>query len=150
MNLELNSPTTNGIYGFKGEYRYLSNFYPCRVTYIDLVYPSSENAYQASKLLNHSDRVEIVNYTPAESKIIWKTKELRYSAEKFDSLKIDIMTIIVFNKFSQNSNLRKQLIDTGNKYLEETNTWNDTFWGVCNNRGYNNLGKILMKVRSIV
>ena len=30
----------------------------------------------------------------------------------------------------------------------EGNTWNDTFWGVCNGQGQNWLGKILMLVRS--
>ncbi len=31
--------------------------------------------------------------------------------------------------------------------LVEGNWWNDTFWGVCNGEGQNNLGKILMKIR---
>ena len=31
--------------------------------------------------------------------------------------------------------------------LIEGNVWNDTFWGVCNGKGHNHLGKILMKVR---
>lgn len=31
--------------------------------------------------------------------------------------------------------------------LIERNTWGDTFWGVYDNKGENNLGKILMKVR---
>lgn len=37
---------------------------------------------------------------------------------------------------------------TGNAELIEGNTWNDTFWGVCNGEGENNLGKLLMKVRT--
>ena len=30
----------------------------------------------------------------------------------------------------------------------EGNNWNDTFWGVCRGKGRNELGKVLMKVRS--
>jgi hypothetical protein len=50
-------------------------------------------------------------------------------------------------KFTQNKNLRKMLVDTGDAYLEETNYWHDTFWGVYNGIGENNLGKLLMVVR---
>ena len=50
-------------------------------------------------------------------------------------------------KFTQNEELKKKLIDTGDATLIEGNTWNDTFWGVCNGVGENNLGKILMKIR---
>ena len=36
---------------------------------------------------------------------------------------------------------------TGDAELVEGNTWNDTYWGVCNGVGHNHLGKILMQVR---
>ena len=47
----------------------------------------------------------------------------------------------------QNAALNTLLQETQNKYLEETNHWNDTFWGVCNGIGENMLGKILMEIR---
>ena len=50
-------------------------------------------------------------------------------------------------KFSKNSILGKKLEATGQQDLVENNTWNDTFWGVCNGKGQNNLGKLLMQVR---
>lgn len=31
--------------------------------------------------------------------------------------------------------------------IVEHNTWNDTFWGVCNGTGENHLGEILMDLR---
>jgi predicted NAD-dependent protein-ADP-ribosyltransferase YbiA (DUF1768 family) len=47
--------------------------------------------------------------------------------------------------------LREKLIATKNKDLCELNHWMDNFWG-CDYRtldlGQNNLGKIIMKVRS--
>jgi predicted NAD-dependent protein-ADP-ribosyltransferase YbiA (DUF1768 family) len=53
---------------------------------------------------------------------------------------------LVMQKFSI-PELSKMLLSTGNKYIEETNTWGDTYWGVCNGVGENNLGKILMSIR---
>jgi hypothetical protein len=38
------------IHGFFGDYRWLSNFHSCPVYFDGLLYPSSENAYQAAKL----------------------------------------------------------------------------------------------------
>ena len=43
--------------------------------------------------------------------------------------------------------LREALDNTGSELLVEGNWWKDTFWGMCEGRGQNNLGKILMKVR---
>ena len=42
----------NYIKGFFGEYRWLSNFEPCKVFYEGFEYSSSENAYQAAKSLD--------------------------------------------------------------------------------------------------
>ena len=50
-------------------------------------------------------------------------------------------------KFAQNPELAMQLLATGTRYLEETNTWGDTYWGVCEGKGLNMLGKTLMQVR---
>ena len=55
---------------------------------------------------------------------------------------------LVLEKFKQNPELKQKLLETGNQELIEGNTWNDTFWGVCNGQGQNWLGKILMLARS--
>jgi predicted NAD-dependent protein-ADP-ribosyltransferase YbiA (DUF1768 family) len=64
----------------------------------------------------------------------------------FDANKLDIMFKLLRLKFA-NAELAKMLIDTGDTILVEGNTWNDTFWGICNGVGQNNLGKLLMLVR---
>lgn len=46
---------------------------------------------------------------------------------------------VVLSKFTHNPELKALLIKTGDAYLEETNTWHDTYWGVCNGKGLNNL-----------
>ena len=39
------------------------------------------------------------------------------------------------------------LLTTGDRELIEENHWGNTFWGVCNGIGENNLGNLLMVVR---
>lgn len=50
-------------------------------------------------------------------------------------------------KYGQNPELCEKLLNTGDAYIEETNKWGDTFWGVSKGIGENNLGKILMGIR---
>lgn len=50
-------------------------------------------------------------------------------------------------KFSQNTELKKRLLSTGNENLEEGNTWGDKIWGTVHGIGENRLGKILMRIR---
>jgi predicted NAD-dependent protein-ADP-ribosyltransferase YbiA (DUF1768 family) len=54
---------------------------------------------------------------------------------------------IVLDKFTRNPYLAEMLVETGDRYLEESNHWNDTVWGVCDGIGTNWLGKIIMDVR---
>lgn len=137
------------IKGFFGYYRWLSNFHPCTVYFEGLKYPSSENAYQAAKLVV-AEREKLTTCSPSASKRIWKQLRQGYAnAEQWDEDKNRVMSEIVFNKFCQNKELLQSLLNTGEKYLEETNHWNDTWWGVdINKGGKNHLGRILMHIRT--
>lgn len=139
------------IKGFFGDYRWLSNFYPGNIWYEGLNYPNSECAYQAAKVIA-SARQPFTSCTPAESKKIWRKLPLLHTQTGWDDIKGDIMSFIVFEKFYRNLDLRGKLIQTGDKYLEETVHWHDNFFGVCicdvcKGLGQNNLGHSLMKVR---
>jgi ribA/ribD-fused uncharacterized protein len=138
------------IKGFFGQYRFLSNFYPCDITYDNFNYHSSENAYQASKVIR-GDRTRFQCMSPDESKRHWKLFTPRYSSKKWDKeMKYHVMFSVLWHKFSQNEDLKLKLIDTGERYLEETNWWGDSYWGVCNGFGDNNLGKQLMTIREML
>ena len=58
-----------------------------------------------------------------------------------------IMSEIIHAKFTQNKDLRILLVNTYPQTLVEGNTWHDYFWGVCDGRGENWLGRILMAER---
>lgn len=132
------------IRGFFGDYRWLSNFEPCIVEYEGLVYPSSEAAYQAAKCEIKAHRERFLMIDAARAKSLGRLIIIR---KDWNEIKLQVMQDILVSKFNKNSYLRNQLIATGNKFLEETNWWHDIFWGVCNNKGENNLGKVLMKIR---
>lgn len=146
----------NNIKGFfgwkKGEYAWLSNFYKSTVWYDGICYSSVENAYQAQKV-QEQFRDIFCDITPAQSKLEWqKYSRVDKDAQEWDNRKYDVMLYCVFDKFWRNKDLKKKLLDTDNKYLEELNHWKDVFWGVDYKTGLgeNNLGKILMKVREVL
>lgn len=82
--------------------------------------------------------------TPAEAKRLARKAVLRHD---WSDVKLSIMEELLRLKFARGSDLAQQLLNTGDQELVEVNWWNDTFWGVCNGRGANHLGKLLMKIR---
>lgn len=133
---------------FAGEYRWLSNFWEAPVTYNGLTYRSSEAAFQAQKTMDEHIRNEFTKISPASAKGEGRNLKLRPDWEK---VKYQVMYDICRAKFTQNEDLRQKLLDTGDEELVEGNTWNDTYWGVdlvYGKGGQNNLGKILMQIRS--
>lgn len=68
--------------------------------------------------------------------------------KNWHDVKFNIMAQLVFQKFLIHPDLGQLLLDTGDKYLEETNHWSDFYWGVCNGVGENKLGIILMATRT--
>lgn len=127
---------------FSGKYYFLSNYFPCNINYKGLSYKNTEAAFHAQKDLARSK--EFVNLTPGDAKRLGRSVRLR---SDWETVKIDIMTEIVRAKFAQNEELKQKLLETGDAELIEGNTWHDSFWGVYNGHGGNNLGKILMKIR---
>ena len=129
---------------FKGEYFFLSNFYPTKIKYNGIQYLNNEAAFQAQKCTTMEDRIKFSSLNPSDAKKLGRRIILR---NDWESVKISIMREIVFEKFKQNPHLTEKLLDTGNIYLEEGNNWGDRIWGTVNGVGRNELGKILMEVR---
>jgi ribA/ribD-fused uncharacterized protein len=131
---------------FEGEYRFLSNFWPAKVVFEGVTYPSVEHAYQSAKTEDIDDRKNIAAIPDAaDAKRLGRELKLRPDWEK---VKLTVMETCVRYKFTNNPEMRTKLLSTGELYLEEGNTWNDRYWGVCEGEGENHLGKILMKVRA--
>lgn len=109
-----------------------------------LVYPSTENAYQAYKTLDVGLRQPFTKYTCNESRKAGQLVKLR---EDWEQVKIDVMRQALERKF-ETLGLGLLLKATEPKHLEECNDWGDRFWGTVNGVGGNNLGKLLMEIRN--
>lgn len=134
------------ISSFTGKYRFLSNFH---LHYVEgehrLMFPTNEHAYQAAKTDDLRSMLEIQRcITPGQAKKLGRSVKLR---DNWDDIKLDIMLGLIRKKFADPA-LRAQLLATGGEQLVEGNIWNDTYWGVCADKGENHLGVLLMEVRA--
>lgn len=130
---------------FRGEYAFLSNMYECKIVLGDVSYSCAEAAFQAVKLSDKSQRKMFSGLSGSTAKALGRRVQLR---PDWNNIRVDVMRWIISEKFKQNPALKQKLLQTGSEDLVEGNTWNDTFWGVCNGKGHNWLGKILMEERS--
>ena len=130
--------------GFVGEYRWLSNFFMCRVEWEGRTYTSSEAAYQSGKY-PPAERDVFVTLDPDPAKKLSRSKP--YDTAVWEARKERTMREVVTAKFKQNRELADKLIATGDRVLEETNWWGDKIWGVYQGEGENKLGKLMMDVR---
>jgi ribA/ribD-fused uncharacterized protein len=144
-----NSDNLFAITSFKGKYDFLSNFYPVKINYEGIEYPSAEHAYQAAKFDDKETKIKFSKFnSPAQAKR--ESNKLK-TKKGWDNIKKDVMYDILTIKF-KNNELQDQLLSTGNAILIEGNWWADTFWGCMIKHeneysGMNNLGEILMKIR---
>ncbi len=141
---------TEPIKSFTGDYAFLSNFYCEHIEYEGDTYASNEHAYQAAKIRDRAARHPLtveagIQMTPGQAKRFGRSVTLRpfWNAER-----VKVMEFLQYRKFVRSPHLATLLIATGDAELIEGNRWGDTFWGVCNGVGQNQLGKILMDVRA--
>jgi N-glycosidase YbiA len=135
----------NAITRFRGPHRWLSNFWPAKVILDGMEFSTVEAAYQAAKTLDLAVRAQIAALpTPGEAKRMGRKLVVR---EGWDGMKLKVMEDLLRQKFAD-ADLRQKLLDTGDAYLEEQNAWEDFFWGVCDGKGENHLGKLLIAIRN--
>jgi predicted NAD-dependent protein-ADP-ribosyltransferase YbiA (DUF1768 family) len=130
---------------FRGDNFFLSNMYKTDICYEGITYPSVENAYQAAKTDNISDKHKISKMSPVDAKKYGRRVEMK---PDFD--RVAVMTALLKIKFL-NEALMTKLKGTEGPLIEK-NLWHDNFWGSCTcawcgDEGQNILGKILMEIR---
>lgn len=126
---------------FRNELAFLSNMYECKVesNYYGCTFQNAEAAYQAMKCTVAV--YEFINVDGYTAKRLGKQVELR---SDWNEVKLSIMEKILRAKF-QGELLQKLLAVKGE--IVERNNWGDFYWGICNGKGENHLGKLLMKIR---
>lgn len=129
---------------FKGRYFFLSNFFSAPVTWNGRTYLNNEAAFQSAKCIKDSMRDKFTHLDPSRAKRAGRTTKLR---QDWEDVKEQVMYEVCFAKFTQNPDLGKKLVETGDAILVEGNDWNDRVWGMVKGVGQNKLGKILMRIR---
>ena len=139
---------------FKGEFRWLSNFYLVPVVLDGMTFASVEHAYVAAKTLDPQVRERIRRLpTAAQAKRFGRIigKSIPFRPAWSNDIRIRLMRDLLRQKFTD-PDLRQRLITTGAEELVETNFWHDQVWGrcsyaTCGSAGANWLGRLLMQVR---
>ncbi len=130
---------------FHGRWRFLSNFHPAPIVFEGIQYATTEHAYQAAKALDHKQKLYVASMpTPGKAKRAGRNVDIR---EDWEDIKIDVMRACLRLKFMQGTQLANLLAQTAPAQLVEGNSWGDTFWGQCEGKGENHLGKLLMERR---
>ena len=165
----MESKMKTSIKEFRGATRWLSNFAEVQVTWNGMTFPTTENAYQASKVMNKDLIVDVPQFNIRGGQTIQKMTYWELcqtcsakTAKAFSTLDIvkqnlrkdwrDVNLHIMYDlnkqKFLQEP-YKTKLIETGDRELQEGNNWGDLFWGVdiTSGEGHNHLGRIIMEIR---
>ena len=130
--------------GFRGPYRFLSNFARTPVTVDGVTYRTLEHGFQAAKTDDATARAAVMAVrSPAAARLRGQTVPLRAG---WDQQRLAVMARLLRAKFSD-PRLAAALVATGTAELVEVNTWDDGYWGVCGGQGNNHLGRLLMALR---
>ena len=141
------------VFSFSGEYSVLSNFYPVKINYMGVLFPTVEHAYVAAKNPTKQFILSIAALPAEKAGVAKKMGQRTKIRSDWDQVKLTIMDTLVRQKFNEGA-FQKALLSTHNEQLIEGNWWHDNFWGACNCNKckgvtkYNHLGKILMQIRS--
>lgn len=159
------------IFFYGNDFRYLSNFYPCKFKTThecidkpnnEYLYPTAEHAIMHIKAclmgdLEVADKILSAN-KPLDAKRLGRQVE-PWNEEKWTRHVDAVAHAVLFAKFSQNEVLARKLKDTGDKILAEAAP-HDKIWGIGIGsasatkgrewQGHNLLGKTLMKVRALL
>lgn len=148
--------------GLLSRHHPLSNFCPASFKVNNVSYSSSEQAFQHAKALqfgDHRSAQRIMNNNdPDEHKRIGRNIA-NYVQSEWNSVRDDILQVILRAKFTQNKNHREHLMNSGTRKLAEASA-RDRYYGIGlpithedildENawNGENRLGKLLMNLRT--
>jgi ribA/ribD-fused uncharacterized protein len=131
-------------------YGWLSNFSPHGIEMRGRVWPTVEHYYQAQKFAG-TDRERQIHEAPNPGTAKAMAHERSHPVRAdWEAVKYGVMREAVLKKFETHTDLREALLATGDEALVE-NAPDDYYWGCgADATGENNLGKILMEVRSMM
>jgi len=131
-------------------YGFFSNFSNHAVYLKNKIWKTSEHYYQSQKFAD-TDYEEEIRKAPKPSMAKDMAEKSSFPIRSdWKSIKISTMREVLYAKFTQHPDLRKELIKTDPSILIE-HTENDHYWGDGGNgSGKNMLGNLLMDIRSLL
>lgn len=131
-------------YSDSGKYSFLSNFYPCTIKIGGTTYGSVEHYYQSEKAKTEEMKKWIRDApSPYYSKLAGRGVREEDKVGRWELIRVGIMRKALHAKFTQNENLMRKLLETGDAELHEDSP-DDMLWGA---KGEDLLGKQLMELR---
>lgn len=143
---------------FSSEHAWISNFYPVPVKIQDVVFNSSEQAFQYIKARRNNEPELAAQILKAKlAKEVKKISKGISILPQWDMYKEEVMTRVIEAKFNQNELLARKLVETGSKRLVEATM--DKYWAafatptsksIANGtwKGANRMGILLMELRN--
>lgn len=133
-----------------GDLGYLANYSPHGFYKNGVYYKTVEHYYQSEKYDDKAIKKRIIEAgTPKEASNIGRDRN-NIRINNFKAIKNEVMLIGILEKFRQNKDIMYKLIETRNQPIMEK-TVDEYYWGVGKDySGENNVGKILMHVRTIL
>ena len=151
-------------YSNKGNFYFLSNFYPVQFTENDITFENNEQYFMYQKCITFDKNNTILLQNILDEKDPKIIKKLGRKVRNFDDKvwndkKYNIMKQGLFLKFSQNKDIKQKLLETKPKILYEASP-RDKIWGIgvsissaLNKNqslyGKNLLGNALMEIRDM-
>lgn len=128
-----------------------TNFSAHSVVYKGKRYPTSEHLFQSFKFQKHRPNLAEHIRTCSERPSVAFSEARRFQPEvrtDWKQVNIEKMDEALWCKFTQHSDLKAELLSTGDAELVEDSD-KDAFWGVgADRRGRNELGKALERLRA--
>lgn len=151
--------TQTQVFFYEQDHYYLSNFSSFKVTLLDsfphlgpgygrVEFDTAEAAYHWCKF-PHSFviQAQIKDARSAHEAYQIARNHNDQRRPDWDQIKVPCMRTILRAKASQHEYVRRKLLETGDRELNE-NSWRDDFWGWGPNKdGQNMLGKLWMELR---
>ena len=135
-------------YSTKGPYGCFANFSRHAFELDGLHWPTSEHYFQAQKFVGtpYLEEVRLAK-TPQARSSLGRRRDWPLRPD-WEQVKDDVMRRAVWRKFEANADLRAVLLSTADEELVEDSPTDD-YWGCGAKRtGQNQLGQILMEVRT--
>lgn len=128
-----------------------TNFSSDPIEYNGKKYPTSEHLFQSLKFMERRPELaEHIRTCSTRPRVVFDEAH-RFSPEvrsDWLQVRIEMMDLVLWHKFSQNRHLKEELLSTGDAELVEDSD-KDSFWGIgVDRKGQNQLGKALVRLRT--